>query len=176
MIESMFFIPLVHLKVNNWNQKKNNLIHLYESELNNVNLSDNIYTNFHQNQLKIISNIESIFQEELEKFCTEISFSECSILNAWFELASKNCLHAIHNHGGTGYSSVCFINYNKEFHTPTKFISPFLNFLTGDTLYYCPKDVDEGSIIFFPSAINHYTELNTSNYERLIVSFNLGVK
>ena len=51
-------------------------------------------------------------------------------------------------------------------------MSPFPNFLTGLQLTYTPE-VDEGSIIFFPSYISHFTEPNLSDENRLIVSFNL---
>jgi len=176
MIESMFHIPLVRLKVTNWNEKKNNLLYLYDKILPNIELNDKIFTNFDQNKFQLIKDIEFIFQEEIQQFSRELSLNHYFVLNAWFELACKNSYHTIHNHGGLGYSSVCFIKFNSKHHTPTKFISPFLNFLTGDTIHYYPSDIEEGSIIFFPSAINHYTDPNMSDEERLIVSFNLDVK
>ena len=73
----------------------------------------------------------------------------------------------------TGFSSVCFVEYDENVHTPTKFISPYSNFVNGSCLDHSPKNVIEGSLIFFPSAILHYTHPNNNNNTRTILSFNL---
>ena len=57
--------------------------------------------------------------------------------------------HAVHVHGATGFSSVCFIEYDKEDHKSTVFVSPFGNCVTGTLERYSPE-VEEGDIIFFP--------------------------
>lgn len=83
--------------------------------------------------------------------------------------------HSAHNHGSTGFSSVCFIEYDKKFHKPTTFICPFQDFITGQFNFYEP-DVNEGDIIFFPSNILHYAPINMSNKTRIVMSFNLKIK
>jgi len=172
----MFFVPLIHLKVKNWNEKKLRLLDLYSNTIDNIKFTANeIYTDFYKNNFTSLKDVECIFDEEIKEFCSLIDVKSV-VLNSWFELARKNSHHTIHNHGALGYSSVCFIKFNSEHHTPTKFISPFLNFLTGETIYYYPNNIEEGSIIFFPSSINHYTDPNISDEERLIISFNLNVK
>lgn len=92
--------------------------------------------------------------------------------HAWFELATQHGYHAPHRHGVLGYSSVCYIDFDENLHTSTKFIAPFTNWITGTDLLYQPQ-VIEGTVIFFPSAILHYTEANYSEKPRKIVSFNL---
>lgn len=173
----MFFVPFLHLKVQNWSNKKKQLLNLYSTVFDDCKFSsDGIYTNYYQDNCKIIGDIQYIFYEELKEFSNRLQFNSYFVKIAWFEESDKNVFHGIHNHGALGYSSVCFINFNEDKHIPTKFIAPFCNFVTGITLEYIPENITEGSIIFFPSIINHFTEPNHSNEKRLVVSFNLEVK
>ena len=176
----MFKIPLLHLSVRNWNEKKSVLMSMIDDTQMNINEGESIKTDYYSRQnteLAIRHNqkIEEILKEEINIFCNHFGFCYHKISMSWFQTASKGNYHGIHNHGSVGYSSVCFIDYDCENHTPTQFISPFHNFITGDFLEYSPK-VKEGSIIFFPSTILHYTEPNNSDVERTILSFNIDVK
>ena len=65
----------------------------------------------------------------------------------WFQKYNKNMDHPVHTQGSTGYSAVCFIEYDKDNHKPTTFISPFCNNFNGELTRYEP-DVEEGDIIF----------------------------
>jgi hypothetical protein len=174
--EYMFKIPIVHVSVKDWNQKKNVLLGMIGSskmrKLNEENVSSDYY-NQTNNPLYNIQ-IAQLFKEELDIFCNELKFSQYKIVMSWFQTSSKGDYHGIHTHGLVGYSAVCFIDYDDNEHTPTQFISPFNNLLTGSALLYSPT-VKEGSLIFFPACILHYTEPNTSTKERKILSFNINV-
>lgn len=98
-----------------------------------------------------------------------------STSEVWFQKYENGMNHAVHNHGPIGFSAVCFIEYNKNIHKPTTFISPFGNNITGELFRYEP-DVEEGDIIFFPSNLLHYAPTNLSEYVRIIMSFNLQIK
>jgi hypothetical protein len=178
-IDYMFKVPLLHLQVNNWDRKKEILFkmaktsNLMMGELSKVK-SDYHEQNGNNSMGKHNNKILEILEDEIEIFCNCFGFNSCAIKSSWFELADQGNYHGVHNHGSTGYSSVCYIDYNKDIHTPTQFVSPFHNFLTGELLEYEPK-VEEGSIIFFPSSIMHYTEPNTSKIERTILSFNIDI-
>jgi hypothetical protein len=170
----MFKIPLLHLQVRNWNVKKKNLLEIVNGS-NLIVEQDNIKTDYHNQVGEYNDKISEILKEEIEIFCNYFKFNHCKMLGSWFEIAELGNDHVIHNHGPIGYSSVCYVDYNKDVHTPTQFISPFHNFLDGSVLHYEPK-IEEGSIIFFPSAIMHYTKPNNSKIKRTILSFNLNVK
>jgi ectoine hydroxylase-related dioxygenase (phytanoyl-CoA dioxygenase family) len=86
----------------------------------------------------------------------------------------KQLLDLFNNFEHKVVSSVCFIEYNKSFHKPTTFVSPFGNNITGELTRYEP-DVEEGDIIFFPSNLLHYAPTNLSNLKRIIMSFNLHI-
>jgi hypothetical protein len=179
-IDYMFKVPLLHLQVNNWEKKKEILFEMAKTSNLMLGKESKVKSDFHtqnnnQTMGKHNDKVMEVLEEEMEIFCNYFEFNSCMIKSSWFELADQGNYHGIHNHGTTGYSSVCYIDYNKCVHTPTQFVSPFHNFLTGELLQYEPE-VEEGSIIFFPSVIMHYTEPNISKIKRTILSFNIGVK
>ena len=173
-IISLFHIPLVKFSIENWQDKKKELIGLREKykELFGRHQTDHTDTNYHQDPHIIIEPITEILSEELSLFLSTMSLESCSIKEAWYEQASQNDFHEVHSHGPKGYSSVCYIKFDKKEHTATKFLCPFENFLTGSCIT-AEVSVDEGDIIFFPSSLLHYTNPNKSNKERLVLSFNL---
>lgn len=176
----MFKIPLLHLSIKNWEQKKLELLNMMNEVEMSINEGEHIKTDYYTKQntkftLKHNQRVTEILKEEIQGFCNYFNFCYYKVSMSWFQTASKGNYHGIHNHGAVGYSSVCFIDYDPKEHTPTQFVSPFHNFITGDFLEYGPE-VKEGSIIFFPSVIMHYTEPNQSDKQRTILSFNIDVK
>jgi hypothetical protein len=111
-------------------------------------------------------------REMSEHLTTPLGNENMGVTSAWFQKQEENMLHGIHNHGAVGFSSICYVKFDKDVHLPTTFISPFNDFLFGNTQYYQPE-VEEGDIIFFPSIIQHYSPTNSSDSDRIIFSFNL---
>ena len=173
-MEHMFYVPLFHYKVENWDSKKQFLLQLYQSVQEDCE-GGVVTTNYYKDCIKIKQDIGNLFHPEIKKFVNAINCKSYNVRNAWFELSTKHNYHGIHNHGPTGYSSVCFVNYDENEHEPTQFVSPFNNFMNGNVLDHNPQNITEGSIIFFPSTINHYTNPSQSDKERLVVSFNLQI-
>ena len=176
--DQMFSIPFFHIRVDKWDYKKNELMKLLEQS----DLEKNIdhHTDYHKqvreewknSNIKVIS---SILEDELISFSKYFSFSSIAIKSSWFEVSKKYEFHGAHSHGSTGYVAVCYLQYNIEEHKPLVFISPFKNFINGFDLHYEPKNLNEGSIIFFPSSIMHQTRINNSNLDRIVVTLNLDV-
>lgn len=183
----MFSIPYLHLRVSNWEYKKNKLLDLYEKRYSNkkqfkheaddVN-GENIFsvqTDYHYNQYHNYDYSEKvcdILNEEFQRVSSYFNVS-ISIDKPWFEKASKMQQHTVHNHGTDGLSGVCFIKYNKKVHTPTKFINP--DIASKFDVNFQDDTIDEGSLIIFPSYVYHFTECNTTNEERIIMSFNAPI-
>lgn len=159
-----FFIPIFKYKVKNWNIKKEQLLDLFYSH--QPKIVDNVITSPFNIKTSILS-------EEIELFEKEIGVNLLST-ECWFQKYDRNMDHVVHNHGPMGFSSVCFIEYNKNIHKPTTFISPFSDCVTGLFEKYEP-DVQEGDIIFFPSNLLHYAPTNLSDQTRIIISFNLRI-
>lgn len=177
----MFKIPLLHLKVESWESKKKILkdlfdVSLYKNTEPDEQTTDYFYKVESGNNDKDLEVVKDIFSTELNKFKQCFGFEEIEILVSWFELSVNGQQHEVHNHGATGYSAVCFIDFDKNYHKPTNFISPFNDFFRGNTLTFEPKNIEDGSLIFFPSVIHHYAPPNHSNSPRMIISFNIKVK
>lgn len=168
-LNSIFHIPLLHVEVTNWKKKKRKLLNLFK----NLNLAydQTVWTNYHIDFTFLNEEIQDILKEDLDKFNQSFGCSSV-IRDSWFEKALKNDFHLPHNHGPFGFSAVCYVKYDSALHTPTEFISPFSNFVDGGALTHTPN-VNEGSLIFFPASVLHFTRPNTSNEERIVLSFNI---
>jgi hypothetical protein len=171
-LKHLFYVPLVHIQVNDWEVKKKILHDLYDKIL--VEYNDNVWTNYHNDKEFLNKEISELLRDELINFGNLLNFQELKIEASWFEASKQNNYHNPHNHGLTGYSAVCYVDYDKNYHEATNFIAPFANFVTGDLLRDKPE-IDEGSLILFPSSLIHYTNPNISKKERLILSFNLTI-
>ena len=169
---NMFYVPFFHLETRDWNNKRTKLFDILNS--NSLSDNDGVQTDFFKSK-SYENEVYEILQEELNLFKTEFNFSKIEIINSWFEVASNTEYHPIHNHAFSHYSFVCYMKYDEIFHTPTQFISPFNNFLTNSVMRYSPSNISEGSIIFFPSMISHFTEPNFSQESRIVISGNLKV-
>jgi hypothetical protein len=168
--ENMFYVPIVHIQCRDWNKKQKKLMKLFDQV--EIEFKDGSWTNYYNNCKQLNKDIQTLFDEELESFLDHIDIGTKKIHSSWFEASVKGGYHKPHTHGATGYSAVCYVKYDPEEHTPVTFVSPFFDFCTANTLEYV-HTVDEGSILFFPSAITHYTLSNTSDKERIVLSFNI---
>lgn len=187
----IFSVPLFHYKVENWEEKKEALLEIYEERSKNkdkfrvsgslVNNLD-VETDYHYNydngnemeeEEKYADFITDIFEAELMDFCNATGLG-AEVGNCWFEKATKYKFHSCHNHGPVGYSAVCFIKFKQKEHTPTVFMNP----ITADDRNnnFVPPGVREGSLLIFPSYLSHYTAPNLSDTERIILSFNMATE
>lgn len=181
----MFSTPLLHLKVEDWEGKKEELLRMYEKRkadksrfkvATGSETSLDVETDYHHNHDSgetYDEDIMDIFKEELEALADTF---ECSVevCTSWFEKASTSKFHQVHNHGSQGFSAVCFIQFDPKHHTPTIFLNP--NLADVETCNIIPPGIREGSIIFFPSYVLHYTAPNQSDVDRIILSFNINAE
>lgn len=181
--EIMFEIPLYHIKCQDWEVKKQKLLNLVNKSNLSYSKGESVKTSFHDHIEHSTSDIKGEFTEvlskllktEIETFCNQSGLSFLRMTNSWFQTASSKDYHSIHNHGALGYTCIGYIQYDKELHSPTHFVAPYTNPLNGNIIRYVPN-VDEGSLVFFPSMIFHYAEPNNSDIERTILSFNIDVE
>ena len=175
----LFYVPFCHLQINDWEYKKTLILNLLDkTTLKNIGSygkPDTIRSDFYNKSKSYTREIQRILESELNEFNQTLGFQNCRINDSWFESGVQSEYHTIHNHGPVGYSVVCYIEYDKKVHTPTIFQSPYLNFMNGTLINNSPKDVVEGDMIFFPSALAHYTQPSNSDVPRTILSFNLDI-
>jgi hypothetical protein len=191
----MFSIPILHLVVRDWESKREQLLRIYgyiqsnRKEQTEQDVETDYHYNFETPDTCYSSEISAILNEELSIATHELLLADLDpevlnddkiskpffiMENSWFEKASKYSSHSVHNHGPTGYSSVCYLKFDKKEHTPTNFLNPYISPNPSDQ-YFIPQGVGEGSILFWPSPILHYTQSNKSDLDRIILSFNLSI-
>jgi len=172
----MFKIPLIHISSRNWVEKKRSLNILMKNQksVETDFLKTTYFNQKPESTNDLCRKISSLFEDELKIYLEVNRLKNCHIAHAWFQQEDKNMFHEVHNHN-FGVSVVCYMNYDPKIHTPTRFISPNNNVFCGTTEYFTPDNIVEGSIIFFPSIINHYTLPNVSDIPRKIVSWNMWV-
>ena len=152
-------------KILNWKEKKDRLIKIfYES---NPRIYGNVLTNFqstNENKDLMLKEVSELFKNEINEFLERLNLN-LILDSAWIQEYEKNMDHDLHNHG-IGYSSIIFINFNKNVHSSTTFVDKIKNFS------YNPE-VEEGDMIFFNSKHFHRCAHNKSDSKRMICSFNL---
>lgn len=181
----LYSVPFIHLKLNNWEEKKSVLMETYEKVSSNPDsfkqeggTKYSVITDYHQTfvdeDFSTTEVINEHFIDELQ-FISEIF--NCGILvnNSWFEKSSYNRQHPPHTHGNCGLSCVVFIKFDPKYHTPTIFIDPNLSSDSMSApLNQMPPGIREGSMIVFPSYLSHYTLPNQTDVDRIILSFNMS--
>ena len=147
-------------KISNWQEKKYKLIELFYKT--KPRIYGNVITNFsssQENKDLIIKEIIRLFNDEIDNL-KEIIGSEYFLESAWIQEYQKDMNHGLHNHG-VGYSSVIYINFDKEKHSSTIFVDK------ENSKSFLPE-VEEGDIIFFNSKHYHHCPTNESDDKRMI--------
>ncbi|MAG49271.1 hypothetical protein CMO86_06290 [Candidatus Woesearchaeota archaeon] len=174
-IYDMFSVPLVKYHIANWKENKKRILESLP-KLNQEHLDRDVglYTDFFEviknNNLPTYSNVVI---DIIKPYLADFTQQRCvEFTNMWFQTAFKGNSHGLHNHGHSGWSSVIYVEFNPQFHTSTKFISPFNNPWDGNLVDFMPE-VQEGDMIIFPSTLTHESLPNQSEVRRTIVSYNL---
>lgn len=178
----LYSVPLLHLKLNNWEEKKSALMESFgKITLDDKDIHGNqqysVITDYHRvynnNDFSTTDLVYEYFCEELE-FISDVFSCPIRVNNAWFEKSTRYKQHTPHNHGNCGLSCVVFIKFDPKNHCPTVFIDPNLS---SDSpmapLNEMPPGIREGSMIVFPSYLSHYTLPNLTDEDRIILSFNM---
>lgn len=168
---NMFSVPLFHVKVDQWDSKKEELLSLIGNMEYRQDQGECVPTDYFESRTKNNIHVRRILDRQIEMFLNHYKL-DGRLTSSWFERSGKHHYHQPHNHGMTGYSGVLYVEYDPGHHAPTHFISPFPNFIDGEAIHQAPF-VTEGDLILFPSSILHYTHPNKSEKNRTVLSFNL---
>ena len=180
--EQMFLLPMIILSISDWETKKSKIF----SWLNDVDYTNEhgpYYTDFDQ-QIQYDFNhqpndysykVWKLLYDDIMLLGDQIDYGPDDAPSMWTQVYYRGQEHEVHNHGAIGWSCILFLKFNSEVHKPTKFYAPFNNFNTGAMLTYEPT-VKEGDMIWFPSLLPHTSQLQESEEERVILSFNLNLK
>jgi hypothetical protein len=180
MLISIFNIPLIHLKVSDWENKKTKLLELMHSQSEDFENDMHLYTTFHNVKDKVNTkeykelncDIHQILNEEISQMMNIFQINLCKISTSWFQIQEKYMAHPVHNHH-PGFAAVCYLEYDENVHTPVEFIAPYTDLFDGSMIKHTPENVTEGSILFFPASLLHQTMPNMSDKKRVALAFNI---
>lgn len=198
IIKPMFTVPLLHIKMSDWDTKKKKLLELFQTSQKWLIKRHTLNTTYiNSYEYKKISEEEIRTREEWEinfsEIISDVFYEEAKIIYetfgnpeenpngiakigySWFQEQKKGMCHAPHTHGNGGLSAVCFIEYDENCHTPTEFLSPYLNPLKGHNELHVEENISSGSLVVFPSNIVHYTVPSESEKSRIILSLNISI-
>jgi len=180
----LYSVPLLHLKVKNWEEKKKYFWDMYENRISDSKVfkksgrsSFDVETDYHANfdsqkHQDLSELIDNVLSEELDVI-SSVYDSGISLENSWFERSTKGKFHSTHNHGIRGLSAVLFMKFDPKHHTPTVFLNPLDSDCPISPHNEMPPGIREGSLIVFPAFLYHYTNPCETDEERIILSFNM---
>ena len=169
-----FAIPFWKGKINDWESKNVKIWEIFNKFEKNMVEGDQLTDYDSNRQYHFL--LEAILMDDLIKVKKEFGYADKQfrINSAWFQQYNKKHAHYIHNHGFGGFSSVLYLKYNPEKHSPTFFVAPFMSNIDGNLIEYEPDGVEEGTLIVFPTSLPHYVPVNTSDEPRIILSMNMN--
>tara|TARA_R100000388_G_C7210988_1_gene143592 strand:+ start:229 stop:840 length:612 start_codon:yes stop_codon:yes gene_type:complete len=131
--------------------------------------------------------IKTVFQNALEEYFTTImgvSKVKPYITQSWLNYTYKGQYHHAHHHMNSYLSGVFYFNANKDYHSIhfLKVGYTAINPYDDDTIwndwnaeeYRFP--VETGTLLLFPSHLNHKVEQNPIDEVRISLSFNTFLK
>ena len=88
----MFKIPLLHLSIKNWEQKKLELLNMMNEVEMSINEGEHIKTDYYTKQntkftLKHNQRVTEILKEEIQGFCNYFNFCYYKVSMSWFQTA-----------------------------------------------------------------------------------------
>ena len=111
----------------------------------------------------------------------KIGYEDFETTGCWANIQAKGASHAVHSHPNNFLSGVYYVQTHPgadtvNFHDPrnqTAVIRPPVTELTAENTDQVVVRVSNGTLLVFPSYLQHYVSPNTSNDERVSVSFNV---
>ncbi|MFI5445591.1 2OG-Fe(II) oxygenase family protein [Polaromonas sp. UC242_47] len=105
----------------------------------------------------------------------------CEITGCWATVLAPGASHQLHSHPNNFLSGVYYVRTGEgadtlNFHDPRKqasIIRPPVTELTAENTDQVVVRVREGTLLLFPSYLEHSVDANRSDDERVSISFNL---
>jgi uncharacterized protein (TIGR02466 family) len=110
-----------------------------------------------------------------------IGYDAFEITGCWATVLAKGAVHKVHSHPNNFLSGVYYIRTHPgadtlNFHDPrnqTGIIRPPVTELTAENTDQVVVRVKNGTLLVFPSYLQHSVDANTSEKERISISFNI---
>ena len=104
-------------------------------------------------------------------------------MNIWAMINKKGSYNSTHNHPGCDISGVYYVKVPEGDCGNICFTDPRESYVYGNTFFVerysggetIPRYPIEGNMYLFPSSFKHLVNTNTTDEDRIAISFNLGV-
>ena len=111
----------------------------------------------------------------------KVSYDDFQITGCWANVNRQGASHRVHNHPNNFLSGVYYIQTDDgadtiNFHDPrnqASVIRPPVTELTRENTDQVVVNVSDGTLLIFPSYLEHSVDANQSDTERVSVSFNI---
>ena len=154
----------------------------FEDPWNNerIKISDKFFAKNHARNLKNFNNCLSVFVGDYLKSLNEELYNTYEMKESWLTKSTKGNYGHIHTHGSFDISGVYYFKTNENdgnifFENPVDVsIASKIgrNNILRQSFSYTPQI---GKFILFPSWLRHGVDTNTTDNERISVSFNLSL-
>ena len=168
----LFEYPSYQYQIDDWDFKKRGLLNRINSQKFIRTSLQTFETDRQTNRKSYIHYFQDLIKPELNQFCQEAEVT-CSMTDAWSVRYRKGDYQTPHNHRSFGFSLILYLEYDSKVHTPTTFICPWQDPRTDTTTLVFPQNVQDGTMVIFPSYTLHYVTPNQTNKIRTIISADL---
>ncbi len=111
----------------------------------------------------------------------KVGYDDFQLTGCWANVNMKGALHRTHSHPNNFLSGVYYVQTDQgadtiNFHDPrsqTSVIRPPVTELTRENTDQVVVNVSDGTLLLFPSYLEHSVDANQSDMERISVSFNI---
>ena len=172
--ESLFNIPFWGIQLNNFEEKKKELVELLESYPEEKEEYEGIEGEFATNRSTDRSGLRegfvSIMKQELEDFSKEIK-KDFAVGEIWSVSYDTGDSQSAHNHSSLGLTGILYLDLPKD-SPKTTYIQPWHDY-TIDSVPNVTIPIVEGDIVIVPSFVLHFSKPNKSKNKKRIISWDM---
>lgn len=171
MKTALFTIPMFIYEVDDWETKKKSVLRwLNRTEMKRTN-EDHYWTDrAHLQQDKFYSDeFVNVFNPELQLFRKEADIDTVFISDIWFVEYEKGDYQLPHTHESSRYTGLLYVCLTDD-NPPTTIVQPWYSYWGTKQIQ---PDVKEGTMMFIPSHLLHFSQTNRVDNIKSVLSFDL---
>ena len=169
-VDALFKIPILNFSIENFKLKQKQIekvLKKYPEHRSN----GPFFSNRGQIDVSFMQTFIDIFKKEFE-YISENLQSNVVLKDIWSTSYKKGDYHIPHNHGSRGYSGILYLRHDDN-HPSTMYFQPWNN--VNDVGRFETPKVKEGSMVVFPSFVEHMSRPNPISKYKRIIGFDLNV-
>jgi uncharacterized protein (TIGR02466 family) len=121
------------------------------------------------------NNLQQIVWNSLDKLFEQLKSKtqKCRVTTFWWNVYQQGDSAPVHNHGSFGISGIYLLELNEPNKTVFLYNHRALLKHEQDLEYYETSHIPEGTVLLFPSSLNHHVE--PAETTRMTISFNVEI-